>query len=137
MSEAYNPSGVVVPFGAFSNIALQPDGQVVHVAGQVAWDADGNLVGKGDMAAQCRQVCENVRGCLKAVGGDLDDIVSVIVYVTDMTHLAEIHAVRRELFSKPYPASTLVQVAGLVQPDLMFEMSAVAVIPHSRFHRPG
>jgi hypothetical protein len=62
---------------------------------------------------------------------------SVIVYVTELDRLPEIHKVRSEFFTKPYPASTLVQVVGLVHSDLLFEMSAVAVIPRHRFRRPA
>ena len=65
------------------------------------------------------------------------DVVSVTVYVTELDRLTEIHKVRSEFFSKPYPTSTLVQVAGLVHSDLLIEMSAVAVIPRHRFRRPA
>ena len=60
-----------------------------------------------------------------------------IVYVTELDRLTAVHDVRSEFFSKPYPASTLVQVAGLVHSDLLTEMSAVVVIPRHRFRRPA
>ena len=65
MANAFNPPGVVRPFGIFSNGALQPPGRVLHVAGQVAWNVDGQVVGKGDMARQTRQVLENVKGVVE------------------------------------------------------------------------
>ena len=136
MADAFNPPGVVVPFGIFSQGVLQGDGETLHVAGQVAWDEGGEVVGKGDIVAQTRQVLENIRTIVSSVGGTMDDIVSVIVYVTELGGLTEIHEVRSEFFSKPYPASTLVQVAGLVHSDLLIEMSAVAVIPRHRLKRP-
>ncbi len=137
MADAFNPPGVVEPFGVFSQGALQGDGEILRVAGQVAWDEGGEVVGKGDIVAQTRQVLENIRTIVSSVGGTMDDIISVTVYVTELGGLTEIHTVRSEFFSKPYPASTLVQVAGLVHSDLLIEMSAVAVIPRHHFRRPN
>ena len=69
---------------------------------------------------------------LNSVGGTMDDIAKVTVFVTDVADIAAIHAVRSEFFSKPYPASTLVQVAQLIDPDWLIEIDAVAVIPIDR-----
>ena len=69
---------------------------------------------------------------LHSVGGTMDDIAKVTVFVTDVTEIVEIHAVRAEFFRKPYPASTLVQVAQLIDPDWLIEIEAVAVIPQER-----
>ena len=136
MTKAFNPPGVVKPFGIFSQAALQGDGKVLHTSGQVAWNEQGDVVGRGDIVAQTRQVLDNIRIILADVGGIMDDIVSVTVYVTELGGLKAIHEVRAEYFTKPFPASTLVQVAGLVHPDLLIEMSAVAVIPAQRFQQP-
>ena len=132
MADAFNPPGAAVPFGAFSNAAWQPSGQVLHIAGQVGVDENWNLVGPGDMVAQARQTLENLQTILASVGGEMDDIVSVIVYVTEMEPLMAVHEVRKEFFSTPYPASTLVQVAALVKPEFRIEIFAVAVIPEHR-----
>jgi enamine deaminase RidA (YjgF/YER057c/UK114 family) len=132
MADAFNPPGVAVPFGAFSNAAWQPPGRALHLAGQVGVDEDWNLVGPGDMVAQARQTLENLQSILRGAGGEMDDIVSVIVYVTEMAPLMAVHEVRKEFFSEPYPASTLVQVAALVKPEFLIEISAVAVIPEER-----
>jgi enamine deaminase RidA (YjgF/YER057c/UK114 family) len=129
MADAFNPPGAAVPFGAFSNAAWQPNGRVLHISGQVGVDEDWNLVGPGDMVAQSRQTLENIQTILRSVGGEMDDIVSVIVYVTEMEPLMAVHEVRKQYFSEPYPASTLVQVAALVKPEFLIEISAVAVIP--------
>jgi enamine deaminase RidA (YjgF/YER057c/UK114 family) len=137
MSDAFNPPGVIEPFGVFSNAAWQPEGRVLHVSGQVAWDTEGRIVGPGDIARQTRQVLFNVQTILESVGGAMADIVSVIVYVTDMSGLKQIHEVRAEFFERPYPASTLVQVASLVEPELLIEISAVAVVPEGRARSPG
>ena len=135
MADAFNPPGVAVPFGAFSNAAWQPPGRVLHLAGQVGVDEDWNLIGPGDMEAQSRQVLLNLKAILNNVGGEMNDIVSVIVYVTEMEPLMAVHEVRKEFFSEPYPASTLVQVAALVKPEFLIEISAVAVIPEARAPR--
>ncbi len=132
MADAFNPPGVAVPFGAFSNAAWQPPGRALHLAGQVGVDEDWNLVGPGDMVAQARQTLENLQSILRGAGGEMDDIVSVIVYVTEMAPLMAVHEVRKEFFSEPYPASTLVQVTALVKPEFLIEISAVAVIPEER-----
>lgn len=128
MAEGFNAPGVVKPFGVFSSAAWQPPGRVLNISGHVAQDEDGALVGAGDIAAQTRQVLENIRRVLASVGGAMDDIAKVTVYVTDMAGLAEIHRVRAEFFRPPYPASTLVQVAALVRPEYLIEIEAVAVI---------
>ncbi len=137
MADAFNPPGVAIPFGAFSNAAWQPPGRVLHLAGQVGVDEDWNLAGPGDMVAQARQILNNLKTILHSVGGEMNDIVSVIVYVTEMEPLMAVHEVRKEFFSEPYPASTLVQVAALVKPEFLIEISAVAVIPEARVHAPA
>jgi len=137
MTEAFNPPGVIEPFGIFSNAAWQPPGRVLHISGQVAWDVEGRIVGPGDISRQTRQVLSNIRAILASVGGVMGDIVSVIVYVTDMSGLKQIHEVRAEFFKRPYPASTLVRVAGLVDPELLIEISAVAVVPPERLRTAG
>jgi len=137
MADAFNPPGVVAPFGIFSNAAWQPAGRVLHVAGQVAWDEDGRIVGPGDIAAQTRQVLTNIRKILASVGGEMGDVVAVNVFVTEMSGLKQIHEVRAEFFERPYPASTLVQVAALVEPELLIEINAVAAIPEARVKAPA
>lgn len=135
MAEGFDPPGVAKPFGIFSNAALEPEGVRLHISGQVAFDAEGNIVGIGDIRAQTRQVLDNIRTILEAAGGTMADIAQVVVYVTDMSHLAAIHEVRAEYFERPYPASTLVQVSALVRPELLIEISAIAVIPKDRVKR--
>jgi 2-iminobutanoate/2-iminopropanoate deaminase len=115
------------PAGIFSSGVKVPAGQLVFVSGQVARNAAGETIGKGDIRAQTRQALENVKAVLEAAGASMDDIVKVTVFVTDVSHLAAIHEVRAEYFTRDYPASTLVEVKGLVSPDLMIEIEAIAV----------
>ena len=137
MADAFNAPGVVKPFGIFSGAAWQPEGRVLHISGQVSQDADGNLVGKGDISTQTQQVLSNIRKILQAVGGQMSDIAKVTVFVKDMSMLDEIHNVRSEFFTPPYPASSLVQVVDLVNPDYLIEIEAVAVIPLDRAKDPA
>ena len=136
MADGFNAPGVVKPFGIFSGAAWQPEGKVLHISGQVSEDADGNLVGAGDIHAQTRQVLKNIGRILDSVGGRMSDISKVTVFIKDMAMLADIHQVRSEFFTPPYPASSLVQVVDLVNPDFLIEIEAVAVIPSNRVKNP-
>lgn len=137
MADAFDAPGTVKPFGIFSSAAWQPEGKVLHVSGQVAQDATGAVMGKGDIRGQTRQVLENIRTVLAGAGGTMDDVARVTVYVTDMSGLAQIHEVRGQYFRRPYPASTLVEVKRLVKPEYLIEIDAVAVIPTDRVKRPS
>lgn len=136
MAQGFNAPGVVKPFGIFSGAAWQPPGRVLHISGQVSQGEDGRVVGEGDIAVQTRQVLENIRGVLASVGGTMADIQKVTIFVTDISRLMDIHAVRAEFFPPPYPASTLVQVTALVRPEYLIEIEAVAVIPEDRATEP-
>ena len=136
MADAFNAPEVVEPFGVFSSAAWQPEGRVLHISGHVSQSADGTTVGQGDMAAQTRQVLENIKAVLASVKGTMADIAKVTVFVTDVSEIEAIHNVRSEFFEKPYPASTLVQVARLIDPDWLIEIEAVAVIPTDRNRSP-
>ena len=93
-------------------------------------------MGVGDITAQTRQILDNIKKILEAAGGQMSDIAKVTLFVTDMSMLDEIHRVRSEYFTPPYPASSLVQVVSLVRPDYLIEIEAVAVIPFDRVKQP-
>ncbi len=114
--------------GAFSAGVEAPAGRTVYVSGQVSMDADGNVVGEGDVARQTEKVLENVKAVLEAAGGEMEDIVKVTVFILDMAQYDEIHEVRRRYFSEPYPASSMVEVSALIDPRLLIEIEAVVVI---------
>ena len=132
MADGFNPPGVVAPFGIFSSAAWQPEGRALHISGHVSQDEEGMTVGVGDFEVQTRQVLTNIQTVLTAAGGTMDDIAKVTVFVTDVSHIKQIHAVRATFFNPPYPASTLVQVAQLIDPEWLIEIDAVAVIPAER-----
>ena len=101
---------------------------LIFLSGQLARDSNGNLVGAGDMAEQARQCIRNMRTVLEAAGGTLDDIVSIVVYTTDMRAFKEIVAAREEFFVAKLPTSTIVEVNHLADPGLMIEFQATAAL---------
>ena len=116
------------PMGIFSHAVKAEGNRLLFISGMTARDREGKVVGRGNMALQTRQVLENIKSVLEEVGATFDNIVKVTVYVTDMKDFREIHAVRAEYFRRDYPASTMVQVSGLVSPDLLIEIDAIAVL---------
>jgi 2-iminobutanoate/2-iminopropanoate deaminase len=135
MADLVNPSTVWAPFGAFSMLAIQGEGQVVQLKGQVALDVAGNVVGKGDMRAQVRKTLENIQAVLASVGGTMRDVTSLVHYTTDIDAFMQTGDIRREFFSAPFPVTTTVQVVRLYHPDLVVEITAAAEIPRERFRR--
>ena len=130
--EALNPATLPKPVGPYSNVVTSPPGKLVFVAGQVAFDAEGNVVGEGDIVAQTRQVMENIRLALEAAGATFADVVKIINYITDANEFSKMAAVRREYLREPYPTSTLIEVQALMFPELLIEIEAIAVVPEDR-----
>ncbi|MBF9052165.1 RidA family protein [Roseobacter sp. HKCCD9010] len=121
----------------FHHGMVEPKGRVLHMTGQVVWDHDGNVIGKDDCETQARQCFDNVESILKAVGGRLDDIVSLTVFYLDPADMPAIQKVRAERLQLTHgPFSILIQVAGLITPDLLVEVAPIAAIPDDRFHEP-
>lgn len=117
------------PSGHFSHATMiEARGRLVFISGMVSKGADGQVVGAGDIEAQTKQVCENVKAAVEAAGGTMDDICRVDVFVRNMEHFDKIHAVRRRYFNEPSPASTMVEVSKFTSPDYLIEMSAIAVL---------
>ncbi len=138
MTLRYNPETCWPRSGrAFNHGVIAPDGHTLYMTGQVAWDATGEIVGKGDCAAQILKCFEGVETVLSCVGGRLEDIVSLTIYFTDPADLPVIQSARAEKFSpETSPASILIQVPGLVAPGLLVELVPIAVVPPHRFRSP-
>lgn len=117
---------VVEGRGLYSNCVRA--GDLLFIAGQVAWDRDGKIVGRGDLAAQGRRCFESIRALVSAAGGTLDDVVKVTMYLTDVSRSRDLRPVRAELFQDPYPAWTTVGVHELGDPELLIEVDAVAYL---------
>jgi 2-iminobutanoate/2-iminopropanoate deaminase len=118
------------PMGHFSQATMiEAAGTLVFISGMTARRPDGTIAGIGDITEQTKQVCENLKSAVETAGGGLDDICRVDVYVRNMEHFDAIHAVRRQYFKPPLPASTMVEVTKFVSPDYLIEINAIAVLP--------
>lgn len=123
-----NPEGLVKPTG-YTHLVIAPDGRTVYIAGQVAFDRTGKVVGDGDFAAQAEQVFRNLRHALTSVGGSMGDLVKTTTFITDIKHLPALREVRaRHLAQSQPPANTLVAVSGLARAELLIEIEGVAVL---------
>ena len=103
-------------------------GRLLYISGQVAWDASGNIVGKGDVSTQARQTFENLRGVLQAAGGDLSSLMKITTYITRIEDFPAVAAARSTVFSGELPASTLIVVKSLFHPDFLIEVEGVAAV---------
>lgn len=131
MKQQITTDKLAVPNGHFSQATtVEASGKLVFISGMTARKRDGTIAGIGDIEAQTRQVCENVKAAVEAAGGTLDDVVRVDVYVRNMEHFPIIHKVRREYFNEPVPASTMVEVSKMTSPDYLIEITAIAVLPN-------
>lgn len=127
-----NPDSMYNALGyGFSHAALQTSGKTLHMAGQVAWDADCNVIGAGDLAAQTRQALANIKTVLEAAGGTLADIVRLRVYVVNHSPdklgvvLPEVGAFFGGVTPPP---NTFLGVQALALPDFLIEIEATAAI---------
>lgn len=125
-----NPAGLSAPTGYTHVVEVPAGGRTLYLSGQIAFDGHGNLVGKGDFAAQANQVFANIDTALKAAGARFADVVRLDFYVTDMTHLQALRAARDKYIDLAHPpASTLVEVSRLSRDGLLLEVEATAVVP--------
>jgi enamine deaminase RidA (YjgF/YER057c/UK114 family) len=122
-----NPEGL--SRGSYSHVATVTGGRLVFISGQVAFDEQGNVVGR-TMAEQAEQVFHNLKVALAAAGATLDHVVKMNVYVRDLTtaRLKAFREVRAKHLGTHLPASTLVATPALVHEDLMLEVEVVAAV---------
>ena len=124
--ERLNPAGMTQPT-AYTHL-VKVD-KLLFIAGQVALDAEGNVVGADDMKAQVRQALENLKTILASQGADFSNIVKTNIFTTDMERYFETGEIRREYFAGHAPASTLVQIERLARPVFLVEIEAIAIAP--------
>ena len=131
LTQPINPPSLPKPVGYAHGWEAQ-GGKTVYIAGQVAMDKDGRVVGQGNLVAQFRQVCENLRAVVTARGGQLNDVLKLTLYVLSKAeykaHSRDIGAVYREYFGRHYPAMTLVEVKGLYDDDCLIEIEGIALV---------
>ena len=116
------------PVANYQMATRQDSGRLVYISGQVAWDAEGNTVGRGDIRAQARQVFQNLRQVLQEAGGDLSDLLKITTYVTRLDDYPTVVEVRQEFFPDGLPASTLIVVESLFHADWLLEVEGMAAI---------
>jgi 2-iminobutanoate/2-iminopropanoate deaminase len=112
----------------YSHVVVAEGKRMIFIAGQLARDSQGNVVGKGDMRVQIRQVGENIKAALEASGASLSDLVKTTTYVTDIEEFFKHVDVRMEYFGLALPTSTTVEVRRLADPAFLVEVEALAVI---------
>jgi enamine deaminase RidA (YjgF/YER057c/UK114 family) len=126
-----NPPGLAKS-PRYSHVAVVHRGKMILVSGQIAQDAQGNLVGAGDMVAQSRQVFENLKTALTAAGASFSNVVQLTTYVVDIAKNIEAYRSVREEYLRGRtdpPASTTVGVSALVREGYLLEVEAIAVVP--------
>jgi enamine deaminase RidA (YjgF/YER057c/UK114 family) len=116
------------PVANYKMATRMEGGRLLYISGQVAWDASGAIVGKGDVGAQARQTFQNLRGVLQAAGGDLANLMKITTYITRIEDFPAVAAARTEVFQGELPASTLIVVKGLFHPDFLIEVEGVAAV---------
>jgi enamine deaminase RidA (YjgF/YER057c/UK114 family) len=128
----FNPEALAKPTAGYSQVAKVRSGKIVFIAGQVAQDRHGSLVGKNDFKAQVQQVFLNLQAAVEAAGGDFKSVVKLNYYCAESVDPAEIQAVReirdKYVNTANPPTSTFVVVKRLVRPEWLIEVDAVAVV---------
>ena len=123
-----NPPALSTPTGYTHIVEVTGPAKTIYISGQIAYGKDGTLVGAGDMKAQAEQVFKNLEAALTAAGAKFSDVVKMNSYITDMSKVQAVRDVRAKYFTDATPASTFVEVKGLVRPELLLEIEVVAVI---------
>ena len=123
--EFINPSTIHEPTG-YTHVVKS--GSTVFIAGQVALDKNGQIVGEGNIEAQTRQALANLEAAIKAAGGKKEDIMSITTYILDRDDLPGLRKARGDFFGDNPPASTLLVISGLARPEFLIEIEARAII---------
>lgn len=123
-----NPTGLTKPSG-YTHVVLAADGRSVYIAGQVAFDSTGALVGTGDFRAQAERVFANLRIALASVGATFSDVVKTTTYITDLGNAPTLREIRGKYLdpARP-PANSMIPLGTLARPDILLEIEAVAVL---------
>ena len=122
-----NPPTLARPMG-YTHVVEASGARTFYIAGQVALDDSGNIVGEGDMGAQARQVFENLHTALRSVGASFKDVVKLTYFIVDMSQMQTVREARDQYIQPEYlPASTAVEVRRLAREEFLLEIEAVAV----------
>ncbi len=129
-----NPPSAPPAQGMYSHVARMTPGEMAFIAGQVAVDGKGNVIGAGDLAAQVDQVFRNLGGIIKDLGADFEQVVQFTTYLTKAESIPVWMSARSELFLKlfpggKYPPNTLLVIDRLVKPEFLLEVEAIVRVP--------
>jgi len=131
--DSIHPSSWKPASGYSNGMLVTGAARTLYLAGQVAWDADQNIVGRGDFVTQIRQVLANIAAILEEAGGKPEHLVRLTIFVLDkddyMGSLRDIGAAYREVLGRHFPAMSLVQVAALLEDGALLEIEATAALP--------
>jgi reactive intermediate/imine deaminase len=122
-----NPDRLPVPYG-YTHVVEARNGRMIYISGQVALNRDGQVVGIGDLAAQTKQVFENIKTALEAADASFEDVVKLTFFLTDISQIQVVRDIR-DLYvntANP-PASSAVEVRRLINEHLLIEIEAIAV----------
>ena len=124
-AELFNPAQMASPVGPYSQVARipLPGADLLVISGQLASDLDADVLG------QTQQALDQLRLALESCGGTLRHVIKLTTFTTDLSRRDEVRALRMRYFDEPYPASTLVKVAALVDPRALVEIEALALVP--------
>jgi enamine deaminase RidA (YjgF/YER057c/UK114 family) len=131
--EIYNPPGLAKPVGPYSHVATASHAKLVFIAGQVAVDQNGKLVGENDFAKQCAQVFANLEAGLKSAGASWANVVQSITYIVRASDIAGLYEYRLREFPRMfpgnrYPPNTLLVINRLVNEKYLLEIQAIAAV---------
>ena len=125
--------GVAAPLGAYNHAVVVRPGRLAFIAGQVAVDPQGNVVGRDDFPAQMRQVFQNLERILESLGAGFENVVQLTTYLTGSQYIERFVETRTEIFPRIYPNSdyppnTLLVIDGLVREEFLIEVEAIAAL---------
>ena len=127
-TEYLKPKGVAIN-PAYSHVAVASGARTIYIAGQVAIDENGGVVGAGDLAAQTEQVMRNLGLCLTAAGASFADVVKITTYITDLRHRLTLGQCVKDTWGDiKFPTNTLIGVAALAFPEMILEVDATAIV---------
>lgn len=124
---AIQPTNMARPTGQYSH-GIRASGTFLFIAGQVAMNANGQVVGPGDVGVQCEQIFQNLSSILDAAGATFANLVKMNFYITDMQGIEVVRPIRSRYLGDSRPASTFVGVTALANPQYLLEIEAVAVL---------
>jgi len=127
-----NPKELAKPIGYNHGIKVSGASSLLFLAGQVAWDGEGKLVGEGDFVAQFDKALENLLAVVRDAGGKAENVTKLNIYVTDkdkyVSSLKQVGQIYRKHMGKHFPAMTLVEVKSLYEPGTLLEIEGLAVL---------